>query len=66
MIHSFNYEDVKQSILESGDRDRVIAWLKWNDPNGIYSDNDCDNEWLPRLDLKEAIELMTSQLQGGE
>jgi hypothetical protein len=62
MSHIFAVESVQQSIIASNDRDRIIAWLKWNDRNGIYSDNDCDNEGLPRLTLEMAKEYMTQQV----
>ena len=48
----------QQQILQSNDRQRIIAWLAWNDRNGVYSDADCKSEgWRP-LSLKEAKQLM--------
>jgi hypothetical protein len=61
-MHSFTIASVQQSIIQSNDRDRMITWLMWNDRNGIYSDNDCDNEGLPRLTLEMAKEYMITQI----
>ncbi len=61
-MHPFTLDFVQQSIITSNDRDRIIAWLMWNDRNGIYSDADCDNEGLPRLDLQMAMEYMITQI----
>jgi len=49
---------IQQQILDSNNRQRIIAWLAWNDSNGVYSDADCKLEgWRP-LSLKEAKQLM--------
>jgi len=61
-MHPFTIQSVIDSIIASNDKDRIIAWLKWNDRNGIYSDADCDNEGLPRLTLEMAKEYMTQQI----
>lgn len=61
-MHPFTLQSIQQSIIQSNDRDRVITWLMWNDRNGIYSDNDCDNEGLPRLTLEMAMEYMITQI----
>jgi hypothetical protein len=62
MNHPFCYAEVQQSILASMDRDRVISWLKWNDRNGCYDDDDCDDEGLPRLDFAMAARYMRDQI----
>jgi len=61
-MHSFAIQSVIDSIIASNDRDRIIAWLQWNDRNGIYSDADCDNEGLPKLTLEMAKEYMITQI----
>lgn len=63
MSHIFAAESVQQSILASNDRDRLIAWLQWNDPNGCYSDDDSDAEDLPRLSAEELKVAMKKQLE---
>lgn len=63
MSHIFAVESVQQSILASNDRDRLIAWLQWNDPNGCYSDDASDLEDLPRLSVEELKAAMNKQLE---
>lgn len=43
------------------DRDSLICWLEWNDRNGCYTDEDCDNEQIGRLTLESATELYLEQ-----
>ena len=63
MSHIFAVESVQQSILASNNRDRLIAWLEWNDPNGCYSDHDSDAEDLPRLSISELKAALKKQLE---
>lgn len=42
-------------------RQNLINWLVWNDPNGCYTDADCDLEGLPRLTLISAALLYCDQ-----
>ena len=37
------------------DRDSLIGWLVWNDPNGCYRDRDCIAEGLPLLRHIDAL-----------
>jgi hypothetical protein len=43
---------------------QLIEWLCQNDKNGIYSDKDSLNEGLPILTIKEAMELVLTQIKG--
>jgi hypothetical protein len=43
---------------------QLIQWLCENDKNGIYSDKDSLNEGLPILTIKEARELVLTQIKG--
>jgi hypothetical protein len=38
-------------------RNQLIGWLSWNDPNGIYSDKDSENDGFKPITLKEAKEI---------
>ena len=38
-------------------RDQLIDWLRWNDPNGAYSDEDADREGQEPLTHEEAADL---------
>lgn len=56
--HPYLLHSVQQAILRDGSRDAVIGWLAWNDKNGIWWDEDCDREEIPRLTLTTAKKLM--------
>jgi hypothetical protein len=45
-------------------RKDLIQWLCRNDSNGIYTDKDSLNEGLPILTIKEARELVFTQIGG--
>ncbi len=49
-------------ILSSGSREEIIAWLVWNDRNGIYTDPDSRLEGYPPLTLESAREQMQKVL----
>jgi len=42
-------------------REDIIGWLEWNDPNGCYSDEANDLEFLPRMTLETALSLYFQQ-----
>lgn len=43
-----------QGVLDTVPRDVLVYWLQWNDPNGIYSDQDCKDEGISPLNLEQA------------
>jgi hypothetical protein len=43
-----------QWLLGNGTREQLIAWLVWNDRNGIYTDRDSEAEGYPPLTLETA------------
>ena len=45
------------------ERQELIDWLEWNDPNGCYSDEDCDLEGLPRLTAGQLQDYKADQLE---
>jgi len=59
------YQDraFQRQLLERGTRDELIAWLCWNDPDGIYTDRDSLLEDRPQLTLAEARQLLRRQLE---
>jgi len=57
-------EDFQRAILEAADRDAIIAWLCWNDPNGVYTDEHCEDEGLPPMPVDIAREIMRRQMKG--
>lgn len=40
--------------LNQWSRNKMIAWLEWNDPNGIWSDEDAIAENYPPLTIATA------------
>ena len=67
--HSLNAgQDIRHSeafqleLLSSGTREDIIAWLVWNDRNGIYTDEHSVLEDYPPLTLESARELMRKAL----
>ncbi len=62
-------QDIRHSVafqmelLSSGTREGIIAWLVWNDGNGIYTDADSGFEGYPPLTLESAREQMQKVLE---
>jgi hypothetical protein len=52
----------QMELLSSGTREDIIAWLVWNDRNGIYTDEDSVLEDYPPLTLESARVLMRKVL----
>lgn len=40
----------------------VLLWLRNNDANGCYTDEQCDVEQLPRFNTRQALQAMLEQL----
>ena len=45
-------------------REELINWLCWNDPNGVYRDEDSIREGMDVLTYEEALELYLTQSKG--
>lgn len=50
-------------ILISWSRQELISWLRWNDRNGVYSDEDSMSEFGNIVGKEEAIEIITKQIE---
>lgn len=57
----FHDPDYQQELLRKGTREQLIAWLRWNDPNGIYTGEDSLAEDRPVLTLHRAREILYEQ-----
>lgn len=57
--------DALQLKLNSWSRNELITWLKWNDPNGVYRDEDSLREFDNILSKPQAIEIITRQITEG-
>lgn len=49
-------------VLSLSEREEVILWLQWNDPNGLYLDRLSINEFGKVLSKEEAIEIVKRQI----
>lgn len=62
MKHPNHRKERQLRIISNGTREDVIYWLAWNDANGCFTDQDCIDEGLPKLNLVTAIETMVDTL----
>lgn len=44
-------------------REDLIAWLRWNDPNGSYTDEDAEAEGMEPLDVESAVDLVMGHVE---
>jgi hypothetical protein len=51
-----------QAELQSWERIELIEWLKWNDKNGVYSDDQSMKEFGNILEKDEAIRIILNQI----
>jgi hypothetical protein len=50
------------AIIKSMTRERLIKWLKWNDANGIYTDDESKREFGKVMSKNEAMRIMKRQI----
>ena len=55
------YHDLTKEEVLKMDRRSLIKVLEWNDPNGIYSDDESRAEGYPPITKEEAIEIICRQ-----
>ena len=53
----------QQELLSAGTREHLIAWLCWNDSNGIYTDRSSHADDRPPLTLAESRQIMREQIE---
>jgi len=58
-------EDQLGKFLKETPREEIIDWLQWNDPNGVYRDEDSIREFDNILSKKEGIEIIKRQILEG-
>lgn len=59
----FHDPDYQRQLLREGTREQLLAWLRWNDPNGSYADQDLQADDQPPLTLDEARALVRDQIE---
>jgi hypothetical protein len=60
-LMQLNESELKKT-LKNWSRLNCLLWLKWNDSNGIYLDDECKKEWIEILKKSDAIELIINQI----
>ena len=55
-------DDVLNNFFEEATREELIAWLSWNDRNGVYNDVDHENEFGCIMTKEDGIENMKNQI----
>ncbi|MES2275436.1 MAG: hypothetical protein V4592_05410 [Bacteroidota bacterium] len=50
-------------LLNSLTREDIAEWLMWNDPNGIYSDDQSLKELGNIMSREEGLEIMQRQVE---
>lgn len=58
-----DFQNLTEEDINSMTREQAIEWLCWNDPNGIYSDDDSRAEGYPPITEEEAIEIICRQFE---
>lgn len=44
-------------------REDLIAWLRWNDPNGSYTDEDAATEDMDPLEVEDAVDIIMGHVE---
>ena len=63
MITFFDEPKLREE-LKGWCREDLIAWLKWNDPNGIYADQESLDEIGTIMTFQEGVEIIVKQVKG--
>lgn len=44
-------------------REDLIAWLRWNDPNGSFTDEDAEAEGWKPLDVRGLVDIIMNHVE---
>ena len=64
--YKFLREEELRNELKNWNREELINWLSWNDPNGIYQDEESLAELGYIMTYEEGVEIMVRQAQQGK
>lgn len=64
--YKFISEEELRNKLKNWSRQDLINWLSWNDPNGIYRDDESFAELGCIMTYEEGVEIMVKQAQQGK
>ncbi|SOE20868.1 hypothetical protein SAMN06298216_1348 [Spirosomataceae bacterium TFI 002] len=59
---TFLNEKSLREELKNWCREDLILWLKWNDPNGIYNDEESMEELGNIMTYEEGVEIIVKQV----
>jgi len=59
---TFLNEESLRHELKNWCREDLILWLKWNDPNGIYNNQESMEELGNIMTYEEGIEIIVKQI----
>ncbi|MDM1353273.1 MULTISPECIES: hypothetical protein [Myroides] len=57
-------EELEKEIL-NWSREQLIDWLSWNDPHGVYKDEESLSEFGNIMSIEEGREIMLRQISEG-
>ena len=53
----------ERARLMTWPREDLIAWLRWNDPNGSFTDEEADAEGWEPLDVEGAVDMIMQHVE---
>ncbi|WP_121812982.1 hypothetical protein [Mucilaginibacter kameinonensis] len=56
-------EDKLLLLVNGMSREDIIEWLAWNDPNGIYHDEQSLKEFGNKMSRSEGLEILLRQVE---
>jgi hypothetical protein len=62
MQEDYRDHTIQTRLVETGTREEIIAWLEWNDPNGVWNDKDSEAEGWQPITLEGARSAMRKAL----
>lgn len=57
------YQNLTQQEMLQMDRLEMINVLEWNDRNGVYNDQESQNEGFPKITKDQCISLINEQFE---
>ena len=60
-LFTMTEHEVKQE-LSTYTREQIIAWLKWNDPRGIYEDEESLQNFGNTMPYEEGVKIILHQI----
>ncbi len=63
MERDWKWLEAERARLMTWDRNLLIDWLQWVDPNGCYSDEDMGREDMDPMSVEDAVDLVMTFVQ---